>query len=106
MKGLTRSIAVLPLGFAVVLSASAPAHAERGGDIAAGIIGGAILGTILGSQANQRPTYREPQPIYGEPRPGYRGCRELRERALHAEDRGRFERARHLWREYRYCRGG
>ena len=90
------------LGLALLAGVSTPASADRGGDIAAGIIGGAIVGGIIGqSTASPRPVYVEPAPRY------YRGggCRDLRERAVYAEETGRYERARGLWREYRICRG-
>ncbi len=88
------------LGLAILaLGSVSPASADRGGDIAAGIIGGAIVGGIIGqSQA-------APRPVYVEPRRSYRGCGELRERAVYFEETGRFERARNAWREYRICRG-
>lgn len=80
-----------------MFAATTPAAADRGGDIAAGIIGGAVVGTILGQSA-------EPRPIYVAPAWRYRvGCGELRERALDAEDRGMRERARYFWSEYREC---
>ena len=98
MLGFVKSTAAAGFGLAL-LAAVTPASADRGGDIAAGIIGGAVVGTIIGSGAAAAPA---PRPIYVEPR---RGCGELRERAEIAEDRGQFERARYLRREYRACRG-
>ena len=91
--------AMAGLGMAMMAAAATPAAADRGGDIAAGIIGGAVVGTIIGSQAGPRPVYVEPRREYR------RDCRELRERAEIAEDRGNFERARYLRREYHECRG-
>ena len=91
--------AMAGLGFAMIAAAVTPAAADRGGDIAAGIIGGAVVGTIIGSQAQPRPVYVEPRPVYR------RDCRDLRERAEIAEDRGYYERARYLRREYLECRG-
>jgi hypothetical protein len=89
------------LGLAMLAGVVTPASADRGGDIAAGIIGGAIVGGIIGhSTAAPRPVYVEPRPVYRG-----RGCGELRERAVYLEETGRFERARHAWREYRICRG-
>ncbi len=92
------------LGLAMLAGAISPASADRGGDIAAGIIGGAIVGGIVGQatagDAPPRRVYVEPRPVYRE-----RGCGELRERARDAEETGRYERARHFWREYRICRG-
>lgn len=92
-----KTIAAAGLGLAVLATVT-PASADRGGDIAAGIIGGAVVGTIIGQNSGP------PRRVYVEP--SYRrGCGELRERAQIAEDRGNYERARHLWREYRECRG-
>jgi hypothetical protein len=88
----------------VLLASITPASADRGGDIAAGVIGGAILGGIVGQATGPRRVYVEPAPVYVEPR-YRRGCGELRERAEIAEDRGHYERARMLRREYRDCRG-
>lgn len=94
-----KSTAMAGLGLAM-LATMTPASADRGGDIAAGIIGGAVVGTIIGSQgAPARPVYVAPAREYR------RGCGELRERAEIAEDRGYYERARMLRREYRECRG-
>ena len=100
MFGFVKSTAMAGLGLAVLAAAAAtPAAADRGGDIAAGIIGGAVVGTIIGSGAAPAP-----RPVYVAP--AYRrGCGELRERAEIAEDRGYYERARMLRREYRECRG-
>jgi hypothetical protein len=99
---LKTTAAAAGLGLAMLAGGLTPASADRGGDIAAGIIGGAIVGGIIGQST------AAPRPVYVEPRPVYRdrgGCRELRERAVYAEETGRFERARHFWREYRICRG-
>ena len=47
MFGFMKSTAMAGLGLAVLAAAAAtPAAADRGGDIAAGIIGGAVVGTI------------------------------------------------------------
>ena len=92
-----KSTAVAGFGLALLAAATVtPAAADRGGDIAAGIIGGAVVGTIIGSQGAPA------RPVYVAPR---RGCGELRERAEIAEERGNYERARYLRREYRECRG-
>ena len=100
MIGTLKTTAMAGLGLAMLAaSAVTPARADRGGDIAAGIIGGAVVGTIIGSQSQPRPYYVQPAPVYR------RDCRELRERADYAEDRGLYERARYLRREYRECRG-
>ena len=96
-----KTTAIAGLGLAMLAGVVTPASADRGGDIAAGIIGGAIVGGIVGQATAGGPP---PRRVYVEP--GYRrGCGELRERAMIAEDRGMFERARHLWREYHDCRG-
>ena len=99
-----KTAAAAGLGLAMLAGAMTPASANRDGDIAAGIIGGAIVGGIIGNATANNPP---PRRVYVEPAPVYRGggCRELRERAQDAEDSGRFERARRWWREYRACRG-
>ncbi len=99
MLGFMKTGAVAGLGL-VVLAAVTPAAADRGGDIAAGIIGGAIVGGIIGQNSGP-----PPQRVYVAPAREYRGCGELRERAEYAEERGMYERARYLRREYRICRG-
>ncbi len=98
-----KTAAAAGLGLAMLAGAGTPAAADRSGDIAAGIIGGAIVGGIIG----QATAGDAPRRVYVEPAPRYRGggCRDLRERAVYAEETGRYERARHLWREYRICRG-
>ena len=96
-----KTTAAAGLGLAMLAGAMTPAAANRDGDIAAGIIGGAIVGGIIGNATANNP----PRRVYVEPAPSYRGCRDLRERAVYAEETGRFERARHWWREYRACRG-
>ena len=96
MLAFLKTAAITGLGVGM-LAAMTPAAADRGGDIAAGIIGGAVVGTILGQSA-------EPRPVYVVPSRRYRaGCGELRERALDAEDRGMRERARYFWSEYSAC---
>lgn len=43
---------------------------DRGGAVAAGVIGGVALGAILGGAlANPGPRYYEPEPVYVEPPP-------------------------------------
>ncbi len=97
MLAFVKSTAIAGISLAVLAAAAAtPAAADRGGDIAAGIIGGAVVGTIIGSQGGPA------RPVYVAPR---RGCGEIRERAEIAEERGNYERARYLRREYRECRG-
>ena len=96
MLAFLKTTAIAGFGVAT-LAFVTPAAADRGGDIAAGIIGGAVVGSILGQRT-------EPRPVYVVPAQRYRsGCVELRERALDAEDRGWRERARYLWSEYRAC---
>ena len=98
-----KTTAMAGLGLAMLAGLATPASADRGGDIAAGIIGGAIVGGIVGQATAGGPPRER---VYVEPAPRYRrACGELRERAVFAEERGNFERARHLWREYRECRG-
>lgn len=55
-----------------------PAHAQRGlgVGIAAGLLGGAIIG---GAIASSRPAYAGPAPVYVEEAP-YPACRLVRER--------------------------
>ena len=72
MFAYVKSTVVAGFGLALLASATVtPAAADRGGDIAAGIIGGAVVGTIIGSQGAPG------RPVYVAPR---RGCGELRER--------------------------
>jgi hypothetical protein len=99
MLSYVKSTAMAGLGLAMLAAVATPASADRSGDIAAGVIGGAIVGGIIGQATAGNPP---PRPVYVAPR---RGCGELRERAQYAEERGYYERARHLWREYRICRG-
>ena len=100
MLAYVKTTAMAGFGLAMLAAAVTPAAADRGGDIAAGIIGGAIVGGIIGQ--NTQPA----RPVYVAPAREYRrDCRELRERAEYAEDRGMYERARHLRREYHACRG-
>ena len=100
MLAYVKTTAMAGFGLAMLAAAVTPAAADRGGDIAAGIIGGAIVGGIIGQ--NTQPAPR----VYVAPAREYRrDCRELRERAEYAEDRGMYERARNLRREYHICRG-
>ena len=103
MFAILKTSAAASLGLAMLAGAVTPAAADRTGDIAAGIIGGAIVGGIIG----QATAGDAPRRVYVEPGPRHRGggCRDLRERAVYAEETGRHERARYLWREYRICRG-
>ena len=100
MLSYVKTTAMAGSGLAMFAAAAVtPAAADRGGDIAAGIIGGAVVGSIIGSQQPARP-------VYVAPAREYRGdCRELRERAEYAEERGMYERARYLRREFHICRG-
>ncbi len=101
MLAYVKTTAMAGFGLAMLAAAVTPAAADRGGDIAAGIIGGAIVGGIIGQNSGP-----PPQRVYVAPAREYRrDCGELRERAEYAEDRGMYERARHLRREYRACRG-
>ena len=54
---------------AVALPSSADAR-DRGGAVAAGVIGGIAAGAIIGGAiANSGPRYYEPAPVYVEPPP-------------------------------------
>ena len=101
MLAYVKTTAIAGFGLAMFAAAAVtPAAADRGGDIAAGIIGGAVVGTILGQSTQPA------RPVYVAPAREYRrSCSELRDRAEYAEDRGQYERARYLRREYRECRG-
>jgi hypothetical protein len=62
-RGLIVAVTAATLSAAVV---PAPARAG-GGDVAAGIVGGLAIGTILGAAAAQpRPYYYGPPPVYVE----------------------------------------
>jgi len=63
-------IALAAVGLvAAALPTSADAR-DRGGAVAAGIIGGIAAGAILGGAiANSQPRYYEPAPVYVEPPP-------------------------------------
>ena len=93
-----KTVAAAGLCAAILAGVVTPASADRGGDIAAGILGGAIVGGIIGQNT-------APRRVYVEPAPAYRSCRELRERALYAEDTGRPDRARYWWNRFHDCRG-
>ena len=63
-KTLTASLAALTLGM-TVLSTATPANARGGGLLAAGIIGGLVLGAVAAGAANAQPGYYAPQRVYG-----------------------------------------
>jgi hypothetical protein len=64
-RGLIVLAAVATLGAA---SVPAPALAGNGGAVAAGVIGGLAVGSILGAAAAQ-PRYYAPEPVYAAPPP-------------------------------------
>jgi hypothetical protein len=70
--------AVAALTFAVAVT-SQPAYARDGGAVAAGVIGGLAVGTIIGSQTN-RGYYGGPGYYESGYQPVYSGCRVERER--------------------------
>ena len=47
------------------IAAPHEAHAQRGGAIAAGVIGGLAAGAIIGGAIAGRPAYAAPAPVYG-----------------------------------------
>jgi len=49
---------------------SEPARAD-GGRVAAGLVGGLAVGTLLGAAAASRPYYYAPAPVYVAPPPVY-----------------------------------
>jgi hypothetical protein len=61
-RGLIVAVTVAAMAAAAVPS---PAHAR--GEVAAGIIGGLAIGTILGAAAAQQRPYYAPAPVYAEP---------------------------------------
>ena len=88
---------------AVALTAtvgSLPASAGSRGDVAAGVVGGLIVGGIVGSAANARPA---PPAYYAAPPPA-RGCGDLRRKAEYNDSIGRYERADYWRDQYRACR--
>jgi hypothetical protein len=64
-RGLIVLVAAATMGAAVL---PAPAHAGNGGAVAAGVIGGLAVGSILGAAAAQ-PRYYAPAPVYVAPGP-------------------------------------
>jgi hypothetical protein len=67
-RGLIAVVTASTVGAALL---SAPAQAGNG-DVAAGVIGGLAVGTILGAAAAQpRPYYHAPGPVYMAPAPVY-----------------------------------
>ena len=79
-----KTLAALMAASAIALAAAAPADArDRGGAVAAGIIGGLAVGALIGSAAAAPPppAYYAPAPVYVEPAPVYGPeCRMHRER--------------------------
>ena len=98
MRAVAKSGLAAALALTLVATASVkPAEAGRGGDVAAGIIGGIIVGGIIaGAAANARPRYYRADPV---------GCVDYRRRAMGYEDAGRPDKARFWWDSYYSCRG-
>ncbi len=68
MKKTTFSVLTVTLGSAIMLSGVNNAHADwryhdNGGAVAAGVVGGLALGTVLGATV-ARPAYAPPAPRY------------------------------------------
>jgi hypothetical protein len=65
--------ALIVLAAAATLSAAVmpvtPAHAGKGGAVAAGVIGGLAAGAIIGSAVASQPRYYAPAPVYVAPPP-------------------------------------
>ena len=95
-----KKLAALTGAGLIALTSATPASADRGGDIAAGILGGAAVGAIVGSAAAQQ----QPRPVYVVPQ-GYRGerCGWLRDDAMVSLDHHDPARAQRKWDEYRDC---
>ena len=67
-----RALFVLAAAAVIAGSLAAPQRAYAGnGDVAAGIIGGLAVGTVLGAAAASQPRYYAPAPVYVEPAPVY-----------------------------------
>ena len=68
-----RALFVLAAAAVIAGSLVAPQRANAGsGDVAAGIVGGLAVGTMLGAAAAAQPRYYAPAPVYMEPAPGPR----------------------------------
>ena len=102
MRTLMTKFCAAALATAIVVPGmTAPASAGSRGDVAAGVVGGLIVGGLIGSAAAARPA--PPPPVY------YRGapeCGEFRRRASYNESIGRFERADYWRTRYHRCMGG
>lgn len=69
MTSIRNMLRVATLGLAIVAAAAVPtkkAHAD-GGAVVAGIAGGLILGSIIGSTAQANSGYYAPAPVYSQP---------------------------------------
>lgn len=71
-KVLVPLIAAAAIAFAAIAAPSPADARNRGGAIAAGVLGGLALGAIIGS-ASQPPAYGAPAPVYVAPEPVYEG---------------------------------
>jgi len=65
---MTKILMVCATAAALMFTAAAPqpAQARDGGAVAAGVLGGLIVGGMIGAAAAQPPRYA-PAPVYGEP---------------------------------------
>jgi hypothetical protein len=100
MTKVLNSLSATVAGVAMMVAATAPAHADRAGRIAGGVAVGVIAGAIIaGAAANARADER-PVRVYN----GH-DCREFRYKARRAEEDGNRGRAQYWWDRYAECRG-
>jgi hypothetical protein len=100
MNVLKKSVSSAVLAAAVVVSAIAPAHADRNGRIGAGIAVGVIAGAIIAGAAVNARASEGPVRVYSGP-----DCREFRRKARWAEENGQPRRAQYYWDRHAECRG-
>jgi hypothetical protein len=100
MSVLMKSISSAALATALVASAIAPAHADRGGRIAAGVAVGVVAGAIIAGAASSARASEGPVRVYSGP-----DCREFRRKARWAEENGQPRRAQYYWDRHAECRG-
>lgn len=75
-KALTVAIAALAIAGTMAASVTDASARNRGGAVAAGVIGGLAAGAIIGGALSSRPAYAAPpayyygapQPVYAQPR--------------------------------------
>lgn len=83
-KTLTALVAAMTIALAAVAAPTDASAHDRGGAVAAGILGGIAAGAIIGSAVAAPPpprAYYAPAPVYVEPAPAYGPvCRVHRER--------------------------